>query len=618
LKKSEVWGMDNGFTEDVIENNNTKDSPFQAGQDNFERLFREKGVYVDKTGFIHDMITNSRSTIPYFLARPRRFGKTLLLDTIQNIFEGKRELFSGLEIEKRLGDVWEKFPVIRLSMNTTISDPSRFERSLLDTIKRTARALEINLDSDNPSAAISDLISCLSLSHNFAHPRNGSNLILDDLRQCVVLLTDEYDFPLIGNIGQHTNLETIRITLREFYSSIKGCLKFLRFVFITGITKFRQLSVFSGLNNARDISLNEKYAAICGFTIDEIKSSFGKYLEPMLTVLKKNEVMGKNSTAEDLMNELLKWYDGYSWDGITQVLNPFSVMSFFDSKIFRTFWYDSGAPLLTSKIAQNNADYFKVFNRDLSFTPPFPEIDLRYMNDTVVLMQAGYLTIGSIKNPGSNPEYMLKIPNNEIYQSIRLEILERLMVPPPKADNPGKYLNQNYQDFLEAFSSRNSEECERLLSAILAGIVQCDSTAPNEFLFRALLQLLIEFGNKMVLPECPSDIGRSDLAIMTPNGERVIIEIKHEYPHTRRRDAAVSNAVTDRYGSIESGKRSRYVNKKLENLIEKAFNQIAEKNYTKKFLASRSGIYAAAVAIYGTSHVMVRFKRVIWKGERKK
>ncbi|MDR1080142.1 MAG: AAA family ATPase [Deltaproteobacteria bacterium] len=591
----------------------SEDSPFLVGETNFETFSEVEGVYVDKTGLIHDLISGKKSTVPVFLTRPRRFGKTLLLDTIGNIFEGRRELFSGLEIHRRLGDLWETFPVIRLSFNSISDDPETFEDDLLVSIKTIARIRKIELESKSPSAAISELIAMLSAEHRFLQPPDISRLTLGNPFRNVVLLIDEYDFPLVGNIGVRTDLEKIRLSLHKFYSSVKSCSKFLRFVFITGITKFRQLSVFSGMNNTRDISLTEKYATICGFTEDEINSAFENYFEQTLDALKKKNQISKESTPLDLIKLMMEWYNGYSWDGKSRVLNPWSVLSFFSEQSLGNYWYESGSSLLTSNITQNRTDYFKVFDKNLTMVSPYPVMDIDNMDSTAVLMQAGYLTIDRITQLAPKPKYSLKIPNNEIFKSIRLEILEHMIVP-SNEDDPELYLNQKYMGFLKAFGSRDEKECERYLFTILSSIYQRDpGNSPNESYFRSLLQLLIEFGNDLALPELPSDIGKSDLSIKTPKGDWVVIEIKFAKSESPETDTTVPEIITDNDGNIAIGNKPEFVQRILDKKINDSFLQIVNKNYASKFIASDFDVHAAAIAIYGTSYVTVRFRQIVWK-----
>ncbi|MDR1312664.1 MAG: AAA family ATPase [Deltaproteobacteria bacterium] len=603
-------------------------SPFPVGGSTFEEIINDKGVYVDKTGLIHALISASWSDAPYFLSRPRRFGKTLLLDTIKCIFQGRRELFSDLEIERRPAFSWDAFPVIHISLNSTKSEEGLFEPSLLKVVKRAALENGVVLDSGDSSSAIADLILMLSLDHKSSWKKQGKDPRLL-YKGNVVLLIDEYDFPLISNIGNPEKQEKIRLTLREFYSSIKSCLRYLRFTFITGVTKFKQVSLFSSMNTVKDISLDERFSTICGFTIQDVKTYFSKYMSTTLSDLKSKRQVDEHADADSLIEHLMKWYNGYSWDGKSQVLNPLSVLTFFENRRFGNYWYQTGSSLLTSRVANNAADYFKIFDKDLSFDDSFPEMDLYNLNATILLMQAGYLTVASTTENGPEILYALKVPNNEIRDSIRLELLAEFFVPSNM--EPGKsYLNQKYLQFLKAFNTRNEEECEFFLSAILAGIIQRGAGSPQtmevkervneklqqatttEFFFRSLLQLLIEFGNKSVMPESPSDIGRSDLAVKSSNGW-VAIEIKHEKADSAHEQTDVSHNKRD----IVLGGRSEYVNGRLEKMINQAFIQIIQKNYAKKYLADGFDVYAAAVAIYGTSDVMVRFRKVIWKGDQK-
>lgn len=239
---------------------------------------------------------------------------------------------------------------------------------------------------------------------------------------------------------------------------------------------------------------------------------------------------------------------------------------------------------------------------------------MRDMNSTVVLMQAGYLTVREITGSGKRKEYHLKIPNNEVMDSIRLEMLGRMMIP-PGTDDPLSYLNQKYLQFLDAFGARDEEKCEQLLTSIFGGIVQRGTGIRNEFFFQSLLQLLLEFGNKWSFPEQFSDIGRADLAVQTLNDDWVIIEIKHEKADADQEAPSVASLADarDSDGNIVVGKKSEYVLGRLAKNIDMAFKQIEEKNYVKKFIGGNAEVYAGAVAIYGMSDVMVKFRKVVWE-----
>jgi hypothetical protein len=638
----------------VSENNPTENSivvgeenPFGVGEQNFENIICEKGVYVDKTDLIHRMISGSWSYVPKFLSRPRRFGKTLLLDTIQKVFEGRRELFSGLAIENLMGDRWDVFPVIRISLNTCKTDsPELLEESLLGAVQLSAFQNHMVLAAKNSSSAMAELIVRLSVNHRNDWIEKGKDPSRIN-RGNVVVLIDEYDYPLIGRIGDPKGANNFRTTLRDFFSNIKGNSQFLRFVFITGITKFREMSLFSAMNTTLDITLDPSYARICGFKIDEIEKSFSQYLDPALSALKQKGQLGIDASVKDLLQTLSKWYNGYTWDGKTEVLNPLSVLKFFQNNEFGNYWYQSGSSLLTSQIAKNGADYFRVFSKDLSFQDSLPEMHINKLNNTVLLMQAGYLTVSGISGTGTAKQYQLKIPNYEIRDSIRIELLTHMLVRDTNDTNIIQHLNEKYLNLLHAFAIHDEANCEFFLSTILAGIIQCgtgildsddstdalgspgisgstartgksvvkiDSVSPGEYFFRTIFQLLLEFGNKSASPEQFSDIGRSDLVVQVPGNGWVVIEIKHEKADPAHKGSDVSFSGE----TIAVGKPSKYVRGRLEKMISAAFSQIINKNYAKKYLSDGVDVYAVAMAVYGTSDVMVRFKKVVWAGGGKR
>ncbi|MDR1037473.1 MAG: AAA family ATPase [Deltaproteobacteria bacterium] len=626
-----------------MDDKNPKKDPFGVGEVRFGKIINKNYIYVDKTEIIHKLITDDTwSNAPCFLSRPRRFGKTLLLDTLHNIFEGRRNLFSGLAIENLMGEKWDAFPVIRISFNTGFktNPPEELEVSLLSSIKRVASNHKIYLDSKNSPSAMADLITALSNNHKDAWLQRGKDPSILDSGNVVVLI-DEYDFPLIANIGNQDKCNEIRLTLHDFYSTIKGCANDLRFVFVTGITKFRELSLFSAMNTALDITLEEDFAGICGFTIEEIRKSFSSHLAPTLSALKEKGQLGMDASVHDMLKSLAKWYNGYTWDGKTEVLNPLSVKKFFQKKEFNNYWYQTGSSLLTSRISQNSTDYFKVFANNLSFNESLPLMHINRLNDTVLLMQAGYLTVSGITGTGTDTKYQLKIPNNEIRDSIRLELLTNLLFPDKDSSEASECLNEKYLNLLHAFATHDEAECEFYLSTIFAGIVQNGPGSPNcldspvssgntvstdsngsqtdlfssnEIFFKTIIQLLLELGNKLAFPEAASDVGRSDLAVQVPGNGWLAIEIKHEKAKPAHKGSDVSFAGE----KIIIGKPSKYVKGRLEKMISAAFVQIIKKNYAKKFLSDGGDVYVAAVAVYGTSDVMVRFKKVVWAGRGKR
>ncbi|MDR1035225.1 MAG: AAA family ATPase [Deltaproteobacteria bacterium] len=262
-------------------------------------------VFVDKTGLIRDLLNSSPNRM-FFLSRPRRFGKTLLLDTIQHIAKGDRTPFAGMKIGES-DYVWERYPVIRLSFSHFESEPLTFRRKLLDKLDEIARDHDLDLKPANSVSDIDSIISKLSKNYPPSHLPNMS----PDTEQNpanVVILIDEYDFPLLGSLDNPDNAEELRSMLRVFYSTIQGCRHMLRFLFVTGVTKFSKLSIFSGMNSIIDISMDRNFSSICGFTEEEIKTNFHGHILKALYDMQEDGIFEKDSTYSDFMKQLELWY----------------------------------------------------------------------------------------------------------------------------------------------------------------------------------------------------------------------------------------------------------------------------------------------------------------------
>ncbi|MDR0621717.1 MAG: AAA family ATPase, partial [Deltaproteobacteria bacterium] len=276
----------------------------------FEDIIRGGLIYVDKTAFLAKMLDTGIKT--WFLARPRRFGKSLTVTTFKAIFSGKKELFKDMAIEKRLGE--EKFasrPVIHLDMSKVESGegPDNFKKSLSQRIHEIALNLEIDLPLDlSPSDTLSSLIF---------------RIFWRDRLQAAVLI-DEYDAPITNLIDKPSEAEKVRALLHGFFKQLKANDKYLSFVFVTGITKYLQGGPYSGFNNHTDISLNPKYATLTGFTHEEIKSYYGRQIKEVAETLKVTE--------KKLLDEMKNYYNGFCFDGKTLVYNPFSTAQFFKAK----------------------------------------------------------------------------------------------------------------------------------------------------------------------------------------------------------------------------------------------------------------------------------------------
>ena len=290
------------------------------GRQSFVELREQGFLYIDKTEYVYRMTHTNAKYI--FLSRPRRFGKTLLTNTLHAYFEGKKELFEGLAIEK-LEQEWIPYPVIHLDLSAVKQmEKAPLERYLHSILGDNEKRLKITPnDTTDTNVRLKNLIMAAYEKYNCP----------------VVVLIDEYDAPLLDVVHEEENLPILRDVMRNFYSPLKACDAYLRFVFLTGITKFSQLSIFSELNNIQNISMLKPYAAICGITEEEIRNQ----MAPDLEYLGEK----KGMSVEEVLNKLKESYDGYhfTWPS-PDLYNPYSLLRAFDEERFASFWFESGTP----------------------------------------------------------------------------------------------------------------------------------------------------------------------------------------------------------------------------------------------------------------------------------
>ena len=343
------------------------------------RTLREDGCYyVDKTPLIHRLVSQGRH---YFLSRPRRFGKSLLLDTLGELFAGSEDLLRDLHIHDRW-DWGEKHPVIRLSFDGKYSEPDDLGRSIhtqLRIIERNA-GLDPAPDTMNPPDRPWDMLDRL-------HHKTGKQ---------VVVLVDEYDKPILDVLDDPERAKANRDQLRGFYGVIKGCAHLVRFVFVTGISMFSKVSLFSGLNNLRNISLDPRYAAICGYTDRDLDTVFA----PELPELDRDEIRS--------------WYNGYHWRGGEKVYNPFDILLLFDSREFLPHWYETGTPtFLFETMMERAVSPLELENREAE-VDLLSTFDVGNIDAAALMFQTGYLTITGEERRDNRLFFRLDFPNLEV------------------------------------------------------------------------------------------------------------------------------------------------------------------------------------------------------------
>ncbi|MDE7160959.1 MAG: ATP-binding protein [Muribaculaceae bacterium] len=366
---------------------------YAIGQQDFKMLREGTAVYVDKTRYIR-MLVDSDSKF-YFLARPRRFGKSLFLSALRYFFEGRRELFKGLYVDTvDWGWQWEKYPVLRLDLNTDrYADTGQMEGVLDRLLRDWEEEYGVNVKDTDHAQRFASVIAA-------AHERTGLP---------VIILVDEYDKPLVGNLNDPEKFEHYRSRLASLYSNFKSGAEHIRMVFLTGVSRFSKLSVFSDLNNIRDLTLDNAYADICGITEKELEQDLGPGIADLAEEL--------GVSYEEARRELKKSYDGYRFaENGSDIYNPWSVLNALASLKIDTYWADTGMPTIIAealkRINANLEEYFDIYcsPKDLK------GLDLLNPDPVALMYQTGYLTIKDYDPYG--PEYHLGIPNREVREAL--------------------------------------------------------------------------------------------------------------------------------------------------------------------------------------------------------
>jgi hypothetical protein len=367
------------------------DKKLPIGIQTFSKIREDDYVYVDKTGFALDLIENGTY---YFLARPRRFGKSLFVSTLQALFEGRKELFRGLAAYTRR-DWSGKHPVIKLSFSGVARTTAEMRQDIRNLFLENQERLGVSCrDADDIGGCFSELIRRTCEQHG----------------RRVAVLIDEYDKLILDNLDQTEIALEAREILKDLYTTLKDCDEFIEFAFLTGVSKFAKVSIFSGLNNLIDISLNEEYAAICGYTEKDLAEVFQQHL--------------KNAD----MDRVREWYDGYNFLGAESVYNPFDILLFINNNLkFSNYWFATGTPtFLIRLIRQQN--YFIPQLKNLKMSDALLDsFDIEHIRLESILFQSGYVTIQEVRElEFGGHEYLLRIPNKEVALSLHDAIIAYL------------------------------------------------------------------------------------------------------------------------------------------------------------------------------------------------
>jgi len=485
------------------------------GIQTFKRLREEDYLYIDKTKELYELIESGG--IFYFLSRPRRFGKSLFIDTLQEIFEGNKELFNGLYIY----DKWdwnEKYPVIKLDWNTKLQTIEDVEQKLKESIIDNERKLGVECDKD------------LSLHICF------ERLIKETYKkynQQVVVLIDEYDKPMLDVIDDIEQAKIHREFIKGLYTSLKGNERYIKFCFLTGVSKFSKASIFSGLNMLQDISLNPSYGNICGYTQNDIETTILPYLDGV-----------------DL-EKLKVWYNGYNFLK-DDVYNPFDILQFIiNHKAYKNYWFETGTPTFLIKLIEKNNYFLPKLSNLTVGEELINSFDIENINLEVILYQSGYLTIKSMEvDADEEIIYHLILPNKEVKSSLNRFIINSLY-----KDNTNQRKNIS-----KSLREENLQDFQKSLEAIFASIPY-NNYANNkiniyEGFYASVVYVYLQSLGIDIVGEDVTNLGRIDLTLKIEN-LIYIIEFK-------------------------VGK-------------EDALEQIKQKNYVQKYLNEDKDIYLVGI-----------------------
>ena len=506
------------------------------GIQSFKVLRNDRYIYVDKTAYLAQLVTSSRV---YFLSRPRRFGKSLFLSTLAAYFHGQKELFKDLYLEKAEEEqaaqenraAWLEYPVLYLDFNTENYNDEKSMHTILHThLVQWEKQYESDTSEQTFSSRFKGIIQR-------AYQKTGKQ---------VVILVDEYDKPLLQTMEVNEELnEHYRNTLKAFYSVIKTCDEYIRFAFLTGVTEFSKISIFSDLNNLRDISMEKQYAGLCGITQTELETNF----QPDIQVLADEQ----NLTYQEALAALKQWYDGYLFHPAGEgMYNPFSLLSAFVKKEIKSYWFSTGTPTFLVNFLKEAHYYIPDLDGNVQLDEDGLQTYRAVAQDALpILFQAGYLTIKEyIKDLRL---YRLGFPNDEV----RYGFLHNLL--PAYSDVPfgqtGVWVGRFVQDIRKGDVNSFMERMQAIISSIPYDDFPKEKLKLREQNYQTAVYLVFALMGQFVQTEVHCATGRADAVVITADAV-YIFEFK----------LSVNGSAED------------------------AFNQIKTNGYAAKYMASRKKI----------------------------
>ena len=449
-------------------------------------LFESNGIYVDKTEYAYKLIKQPGR---FFLSRPRRFGKSLFVDTLKEIFEGNQKLFEGLYIH----DKWDwtrKYPVIKLDFaGGEVRNREELDVRIINILRKNGEQLGVTFESTDLVGKFGDLIAGAALKYG----------------QRAVVLVDEYDKPLLDNVNNPEMAKEIRSGLKNLYSVLKSQDANLQFIFMTGVTKFSKVSLFSGVNQLIDITIDEEFSSICGYTDMDLREHFSEHLS--------------GSNPEEVRN----WYNGYNWTGSESVYNPYDILLFLSKKFsFQNYWFETGTPTFLIELFRKH-QYFLPNLENIQVTREvLGAFDVDYIDPIALLFQSGYLTIKDTYIDDQEQIFNLKIPNREVRQALNSQFISGY------AGLTSLKLDSRLQ-MKKELSTGNITSLIKTIKGLFAGIPWRNFTnndlANFEGYYASVLYAFFASINAQVIPEDITNHGQADMTIIFRN-HIYVMEIK--------------------------------------------------------------------------------------------
>ncbi|KZX10659.1 ATP-binding protein [Methanobrevibacter filiformis] len=493
-----------------------------TGTQSFSVLRENNYLYVDKTKYILELTDYGRIN---FLARPRRFGKSLLVSTLKELFEGNKKLFEGLYIYDKWN--WEEnYPVIHIDLSgEDYATVNELEDTIDDRIQRIARNFQIEIHSKRLSEKFTDLITGV-------YSKTNKN---------VVVLVDEYDKPVISNL-KNKDLDKIQSKLGSFYEVLKTNDQYIKFIFLTGVSKFTKVSVFSKLNSVDDLTLIDKFNSICGYTQEELEDNFSDYIRKLSNIF--------NISNCETIAKIKTFYNGYSWNGRERVYNPYSTLLCFKNGEFSKNWFSTGTPNVLVDYPLNRYDLKSIAEPNIITDNELKNPTTSNIKDEVLLFQTGYLTINNIETKEDEKFYDLRIPNYEVKSALFENLISQYSKIPlyDVLDYAKKLLKYT----IEANCMKIKETLGDYLSPIPS-----DLRGNDERYYHVLVFMLLYTAKLHVHSEVHSYKGNADL-IIEEDDYVIIIEFKQSSK------SSINYMINEALNQIETQEYGRqYKNKNI-------------------------------------------------------